>query len=291
MTHANPEVTGTQSGDYRPPHDCAQSGHPSSNGLDEQSSADLAFDDDSGTSWHIQSQTATLSYEFPSACALGLYTVTSTGAAAANDPESWVLQGSNDGRAWTTLDERSGETFRWRRQTRVFPIRAQGNYNQIRLIVEANHGGEAVELAELELLDKQVRPDAKQSEQGMADTGTPVDASHQPSVGSAVDSEQAGAAASDAKDTAVGSESDTSRHDTSMGDHHKETSASSGNQSRMNASRPAGSSPSCTALDRHHRGHTWIFAVTLVLGCIERRIGRPRRRRAFCSAHPHAIGR
>ncbi|WP_250401077.1 GH92 family glycosyl hydrolase [Streptomyces cellostaticus] len=74
------------------------------------------------------------------------YTLTSA-ADHAKAPAGWTLQGSTDGTAWKTLDRRSGESFRWDRQTRAFDIAAPGTYAKYRLVLD----GEAT-LAEVELL-------------------------------------------------------------------------------------------------------------------------------------------
>jgi F5/8 type C domain len=71
----------------------------------------------------------------------------------AGDPRSWVLKGSNDGRTWAVLDERHGETFQWRRQTRVFKAARQGEYAFYRIEVTDNGGQPSTVLAEVELLD------------------------------------------------------------------------------------------------------------------------------------------
>jgi hypothetical protein len=73
------------------------------------------------------------------------YTLTSSDRTKA--PTGWTLQGSADGSTWKTLDERSGESFRWDRQTRAFSVRAPGSYEKYRLVFD----GEAV-VSEVELL-------------------------------------------------------------------------------------------------------------------------------------------
>jgi predicted alpha-1,2-mannosidase len=73
------------------------------------------------------------------------YTLTSADHAGA--PEGWVLQGSADGSTWRDLDRRSGESFRWDRQTRAFSVPEPGAYRHYRLVLD----GEAT-LAEVELL-------------------------------------------------------------------------------------------------------------------------------------------
>ncbi|MFC8915201.1 GH92 family glycosyl hydrolase [Streptomyces sp. NPDC057116] len=73
------------------------------------------------------------------------YTLTS--AARGDAPSGWVLQGSRDGTAWTDLDRRSGESFAWDRQTRVFTVARPGAYERYRLVPAA-----PATLAEVELL-------------------------------------------------------------------------------------------------------------------------------------------
>ncbi|MFI9644901.1 GH92 family glycosyl hydrolase [Streptomyces sp. NPDC052040] len=74
------------------------------------------------------------------------YTLTSP-ADHTRAPTDWTLQGSRDGTHWTTLDERSGESFAWDRQTRVFSIPHPGSYARYRLALKNEST-----LAEVELL-------------------------------------------------------------------------------------------------------------------------------------------
>ncbi|MEU9350904.1 GH92 family glycosyl hydrolase [Streptomyces griseoloalbus] len=73
------------------------------------------------------------------------YTLTSSDHTKA--PTGWVLQGSADGQTWKDLDTRSGESFRWDRQTRAFSVDEPGAYGHYRLVLT----GEAA-LTEVELL-------------------------------------------------------------------------------------------------------------------------------------------
>jgi predicted alpha-1,2-mannosidase len=76
------------------------------------------------------------------------YTLTS-GKAAGNDPRSWVLKGSFDGKNWAVVDERKDQTFQWRQQTRAFKVAKPSRYTHYRL----EFGG-PVTLAEVEFLAK-----------------------------------------------------------------------------------------------------------------------------------------
>jgi hypothetical protein len=78
-----------------------------------------------------------------------MYTLTS--GARAGDPTGWVLEGSADRRRWTVLDERSGELFRWRRQTRPIALATPAAYAHYRLRVTGSTR-RRVTLAQWELL-------------------------------------------------------------------------------------------------------------------------------------------
>jgi len=76
---------------------------------------------------------------------------TLTGGPAAEAPAAWTLEGSLDGRTWTAVDARDGETFRWATQTRPFAVAAEPKaYTRYRLTVSAAEGS-ALDLAEIEL--------------------------------------------------------------------------------------------------------------------------------------------
>nr|WP_245226228.1 GH92 family glycosyl hydrolase [Streptomyces smyrnaeus] len=74
------------------------------------------------------------------------YTLTSDDRAAA--PGGWRLEGSRDGKRWHTVDRRTGETFRWDKQTRVFQLPHTARYRSYRLVA----AGPKARLAEVELL-------------------------------------------------------------------------------------------------------------------------------------------
>ncbi|MGW3507694.1 GH92 family glycosyl hydrolase [Streptomyces sp. NPDC000994] len=74
------------------------------------------------------------------------YTLTSS-ADRTKAPAGWTLQASADGTTWKTVDQRSGESFAWGKQTRPFTIAAPGTYQKYRLVLDG-----ASTLAEVELL-------------------------------------------------------------------------------------------------------------------------------------------
>ncbi|NUP24227.1 MAG: glycoside hydrolase family 92 protein [Streptomyces sp.] len=75
------------------------------------------------------------------------YTLTSP-ADRTKAPAGWKLQASKDeGATWRTLDERTGQSFAWDRQTRAFSVGSPGTYGKYRLVFD----GHAV-VSEVELL-------------------------------------------------------------------------------------------------------------------------------------------
>nr|WP_238355230.1 GH92 family glycosyl hydrolase [Kribbella sandramycini] len=79
---------------------------------------------------------------------VGMYTLTN--GATGTAPSSWVLEGSNDGATWSTVDKRTGVTWPWTSYTRSFAIASPKAYTQYRLVLTG--GTDGVTLSELELL-------------------------------------------------------------------------------------------------------------------------------------------
>lgn len=112
------------------------------------------FDNNSGTSATIGSKTAWIQYQFTKGAEkVNMYTLTSvSGTSRANDPKSWVLEGSNNGKDWMAVDTRTNESFAWAQQTKAYKIQNPAEYSYYRLNVSANNGGNSLALAEIELL-------------------------------------------------------------------------------------------------------------------------------------------
>ncbi len=105
--------------------------------------AGALFDNTSGTDASVTSVDLPVSGKGVKAVQ---YTLTSS-ADRTKAPAGWKLQGSADGTTWRTLDERSGESFAWDRQTRAFSVKSPGSYAKYRLVLDGAHT-----LAEVELL-------------------------------------------------------------------------------------------------------------------------------------------
>ena len=109
--------------------------------VDDTAAAQVAF----------ASATPTVTFEATVTTArAAMYTLTSA-AGDGTDPRAWTLEGSTDGQTWTTLDERSDQSFASRLETRAFSIADPGVYHQYRLRVTASTGA-TTSLAEVELL-------------------------------------------------------------------------------------------------------------------------------------------
>ena len=113
-----------------------------------------AFDDDSLTQWNAPESAPSIQYAFGSnrRYAVSLYTLTSAADTPEFDPRDWLLQASNDCVHWQTIDQRSNQQFTWRRQTRVFSAQNHLPFACYRLKIDANHGGKATQLSEIELI-------------------------------------------------------------------------------------------------------------------------------------------
>lgn len=86
------------------------------------------------------------------------YSMTSANDASGRDPKDWVLEASNDGSSWVTLDERSNITFPMRFQTQTFEIAGNSTlYQYYRLRVTRNNGASIFQLAEWTLFGPKLK--------------------------------------------------------------------------------------------------------------------------------------
>ncbi|MDN5727678.1 MAG: glycoside hydrolase family 92 protein, partial [Propionibacteriales bacterium] len=91
-----------------------------------------AFDDNSRTEVRLSGTDRSLTWTGSAPATVDFYTV-SSGAETGAYPTAWELQGSNDGKTWTTIDERTEQEFSWRRQTRPFRLAEAVSYERYRL--------------------------------------------------------------------------------------------------------------------------------------------------------------
>ena len=112
--------------------------------------SDPLLDDDSRTEREFAAASAVIKLpELGEPQQARFLTLTSS-AQAGGDPLAWRLEGSDDGKTWELLDARSGQGFRWRRQTRPFEISSPRPCTHHRLVVSSSQG--PLRLAEIELL-------------------------------------------------------------------------------------------------------------------------------------------
>ncbi|QKW09879.1 glycoside hydrolase family 92 protein [Streptomyces sp. NA04227] len=90
-------------------------------------------------------RTATAELPLPGPERAVQYTLTSADKGAA--PRGWTLQGSHDGKRFTSLDRRRDQDFDWTGQTRVFSVPRPGTYRSYRLVFDT-----PADVAEVELL-------------------------------------------------------------------------------------------------------------------------------------------
>ncbi|MFK0293167.1 GH92 family glycosyl hydrolase [Streptomyces sp. NPDC090442] len=102
------------------------------------------FDDSSATSAEFSS------VELPVAGPVRAVQYTLTSADRERAPTGWVLEGSQDGRSWTALDRRTGQSFAWDRQTRPFSLPHPASYRHYRLVLDTPEDRHT--LSEIELL-------------------------------------------------------------------------------------------------------------------------------------------
>jgi F5/8 type C domain len=114
-----------------------------------------AFDGKSSTKWYAGdgNKTGWLAYQFPGNTShiVHSYSLTSAGDVPGRDPSAWQLQASNDGGNWVNIDQRSGEVFATRFKTISYTSSTGIAYRWYRLLVTANSGATALQLAELVL--------------------------------------------------------------------------------------------------------------------------------------------
>ena len=103
---------------------------------------------------------AWVSYESPTPVKLNTYSITSANDDEKRDPRSWVLEASNNGMNWETIDSRSKIQFPYRGLTQYFACNKEmKEYTHFRLNIIENNGSELMQMAEWQLLNIDVEED------------------------------------------------------------------------------------------------------------------------------------
>ncbi|MGI6879319.1 GH92 family glycosyl hydrolase [Microbacterium sp. gxy059] len=113
-----------------------------------QETADRLADGSAASKWLVFDDAAWAQYRLSEGAALEAYTLTSGNDAPERDPRDFRLLGSHDGSDWTVLDERTGESFSKRGETRTFELEEQSEaFAFYRLDISANQSGGIIQLA------------------------------------------------------------------------------------------------------------------------------------------------
>ena len=110
-------------------------------------------DDDPNTRYYTGTDKFYITWEGEEPCEAWMYSLTSSGSGAEDDPQSWNFYGSNDGSEWTMLDSQLYQEFPERRQTVRYQVPEEnvGSYKYYKLEITGNHGGDATQIAEYSL--------------------------------------------------------------------------------------------------------------------------------------------
>ncbi|MGI5229749.1 ThuA domain-containing protein [Actinoallomurus sp. CA-142502] len=119
---------------------------------------DKLFDGKNDTKWLAHAKSGWVQAKAEKPVAVAHYALTSANDYPGRDPKDWTLQGSQDGKSWTDLDKRSGESFDQRFQTKEYTFKNTTEYAYYRLDVTANSGEPLTQLAELRLFGPTTGP-------------------------------------------------------------------------------------------------------------------------------------
>lgn len=102
--------------------------------------------------WLAPDNCATLTFRLSQAVPVDGYVLTSANDVPGRDPVAWTLYGSADGLLWRTLDNRAGQSFGDRHQSRTYLIAEPGSYDHYRLDITANNGAPQLQLGAVAFL-------------------------------------------------------------------------------------------------------------------------------------------
>lgn len=113
-----------------------------------------SVDRDPATVWRTDAGTPTVVWQadLPRAVAVTSYALTAAPDRPLDDPRRWVLEASQDGHAWVTLDTRNpGTPFIGRGETRTFPITNSTAYRAYRVTFTPGEASSGFQIAEVAL--------------------------------------------------------------------------------------------------------------------------------------------
>ncbi len=133
------------------------SGHSKGSGARAGSRAtdiSSSADRDPATVWRVDADAPAVVWQadLPRAVAVTSYALTAAPDRPLDDPRRWVLEASQDGRAWTTLDTQNpGAPFADRGKTRTFRITNTTAYRVYRLTLTPGASSDGFQIAEIAL--------------------------------------------------------------------------------------------------------------------------------------------
>lgn len=115
--------------------------------------ARMLADETPDTKWLAFETSGWVTYAMEKAVTVAKYQVTSANDAPERDPAHWKLLGSADGEDWTVVDERQGETFAERKESKEFEVASPGEYSFYRFEVVAVVSADLLQVADVTLSD------------------------------------------------------------------------------------------------------------------------------------------
>lgn len=113
----------------------------------------VLFDKNLTTNYTSETSNASFVITADDKASVVAYKLWSSGETPSHDPVEWTLSGSNDGKTWTKVDERTDTSFFARYQELVFSVQTPGVYNSYKLDAKTK-GTDKLVLAEMELCTK-----------------------------------------------------------------------------------------------------------------------------------------
>ena len=117
-------------------------------GVSSDTDLSKIIDRNVNTAYRVNNSRFYLLYAADKAVKVNVYTLRAGNGPTDEDPQAWVLSGSNDNASWTELDVQSGQTFDNRYQQKEYLFDNATEYRYYRLEVTANGGAPSTQIAE-----------------------------------------------------------------------------------------------------------------------------------------------
>ena len=110
------------------------------------------LDNNSNTKWLAFANSGWIVYQFAKPVVAANYAMTSANDSPERDPKNWVVEGSNDGATWTTIDTQANQTFAARQKEYDYKTTNVVAFSSYRLSISATAGNSGlVQLADWDL--------------------------------------------------------------------------------------------------------------------------------------------